>query len=301
MQRRRRARADFFGDREQRERIDRRQPAGLAHRLAGRQQGRDRGLVVEIAGVDVAAGLDLELRIEGDPVADVDAGGDQVLRRSGLDVHADLDVFPAHRLGVDLVTEGVAGSLQRQAGAPQLAVVGVDRQPPAFSEACRPVADRHDAETAVGLDLADHRAEGVEVGDDRSRGAAFTALDGCANGPAAGHLVRYAEGFESAGGVADDRVGQADRTRNRQQLHQRFLQKRIVDRGQCSRRVHARLRCCSGPDGSSTPGRGCIEPDGVGPPLLQIPSRSPAENGQGSTRERGNSRSTKRSAVGCGS
>jgi len=236
VQRGRGARADLLGQGQQRMDVDRQRQAVVAHRLARGQQRRHRRLVVEVARVDVAAGLDLRLGIDRDPVADVDAGGLQPGAIVHRRVDPDLDVVPAHRLGVDLVAEGMARALQRQTGAAQPAGVGEDRQPRALGETRRPVADRHDRQAAVVLERAHHRAEGVEVGDDRARRPFLAAGQGGADRAAAREHIGNPERFEAPGGVTHRCVGQADRAGNRQQLQQHLLEVGMVDVGDHSLR-----------------------------------------------------------------
>jgi hypothetical protein len=123
MQGRRRAGADLFGDRQQRMDIDRQRQTVSRTALHAVSKRRHRGLVVEVAGIDVAIGLDLGLRIEGDPVADIDAGASRSGggRSTGRSTRTSTCSQPIGWVSI-FVAEGMAGGLQRQAGAAQMAV-----------------------------------------------------------------------------------------------------------------------------------------------------------------------------------
>ena len=138
-------------------------------------------------------------------------------------------MLPAHRLAVDLVAERMTRGLQRQAGTAEVPAVGEDREPAAFGKTRRPMTDRHHAEAPVGLDLPDHRPEGVEVGDDGARRTALAAAQGGANGAAPGQLIGNPKRLEAARGVARHAVGETDRTRDGEQLQQGFLEIGVVD------------------------------------------------------------------------
>ena len=257
-----------------------------AQRVERPEGGGDPRLAVEVAGVDVpAVGHDRQ-RVEGDEVADLDAERAQVVGVGAALVDPHLDVLPAHGLGVDLVAVGVAAGHQRQdrAGVGAVGVVGEDRDPAALGEAGAVRADRHDREPTVVLEVADHAPDRVGVGHDRP-GAARQR-------PGRRGQQRAPPGERQLDGQVDqhvaeqlhDRVGAARRAGGAQQLQEEVERPLHVDLGQTrhGRRYRARPR-----DGHTAAGR---RSDGGS-------GRQP----QGSAGVVGNSRSMKRSAVGCGS
>ena len=109
-------------------------------RLAGRKQGGHRGLVVEVAGVDVPGWISScgSKAIQSPTLMPAH----EVLGVMGRGVDPHLDMLPAHRLAVDLVAERVTRGLQRQAGTAEVPAVGEDREPAAFGKTRRPMTDR---------------------------------------------------------------------------------------------------------------------------------------------------------------
>src|SRR5690606_34006858 len=131
---------------------------------------------------------ELRLRIDGDDVAHVDAEGQRFLAGAGDGIDAKLDMGPACRLGIDLLIERVAGSLERQDGAAEGALLGIDRRPRTFREAGRPMADRNNLQPAVFLYELHLRAECVEMRHDGARRLAPATATDHANGTATGEL-----------------------------------------------------------------------------------------------------------------
>ncbi|MDT4873614.1 hypothetical protein FQZ97_1088690 [compost metagenome] len=106
-QRRGRAGADFLGDGEQRMAVDGGHQAGLGYALEGGEQGCHPGLVVQVAGTDMAALGELRQGVEGDEVADGNAQAFAVGAGGAVGVQAQFDVVPTDRQAVHLGVEGV--------------------------------------------------------------------------------------------------------------------------------------------------------------------------------------------------
>lgn len=253
----RRRRSDFLGDGEQRVAVDRRLLAAFLDRLQRRQQRRDPGLVVQVAGADMAALGELRQRIEGHVVTHRDAQALAVGATGGIGVETQLDVVPTDLQVVHLGIEGVARSQQRQHAATEHALFGEHRDPATLGEAARPAAYRGQAEAAVGLDLADQRADRVEVRGNRPVGGIQAALEGRPDGSPASHLEGHAKFVELLGDIAHDGIGEAGGAGDGEHLQQH--------------------------------------------PLQVVEVRLWQRGHEGTSRLRGKRRSTKRSAVGCGS
>ena len=150
---------------------------------------------------------EFRLGVERDEIADVDAEFACLLeaRRAGVD--PQLDIAPADGQRVDLVVEGMARGLERQHRAAVAALLRVDGDARAFSEARRPVADRCQFGATILLDQLDLRAEGVEMGDDRPRAIAAAALPHRADGTATGKFRLQAQLLQLRRAVADNGVG----------------------------------------------------------------------------------------------
>src|SRR5690606_32865716 len=120
--------------------------------------------------------------------------------------------------------EGQDGSGERSVGRE-------DGGARAFRETARPVADGDELQPAVVLEVLDLRAEGVEMGDHRTRGLGIAPRHHGADGAAPGELVGDAEAFELGGHEMHDLVRIARGTRDRKQRMKRLLQIAEIDHG----------------------------------------------------------------------
>jgi len=77
----------------------------------------------------------------------------------------------------------------------------------ALGETGIPMSDGHNFQTTIGLQSFHHRAQGIEVGNDRSIRAPLGALDVGANGTASGQFVFDAETFEFIAGKVHNTRG----------------------------------------------------------------------------------------------
>src|SRR5690606_27592658 len=169
----------------------------------------DAGLVVEMARNDVAVVEELELGVDRDDVTGLDAMANEIGGIVATLVDAQFDEVPADRQAVHLAIEGMAGCLERQDRATKYPLVREHGAARAFGEARGPVADRHDLEPAVVLESLDHRAQGVEMGDDRAGAECLFAGQAGADLAASGQLGIDAEMLEFGRYVMDDRIGVA--------------------------------------------------------------------------------------------
>src|SRR5699024_10261789 len=134
----------------------------------GGQAGGESGLVVQVAGFDVAVGCDLWCGVQGDEVPDPQPQALDLLLGGGRLVQPDLDLVPAHALGVHVVTEVVSAALEGQQGAGEEPTqrVGEHRDVRALGEAGAVRSDRYHLEACVLLDLLHHAPDRVRVYDD---------------------------------------------------------------------------------------------------------------------------------------
>lgn len=172
----------------------------------------------------MAALGELRQRIEGHVVTHRDAQALAVGATGGIGVETQLDVVPTDLQVVHLGIEGVARSQQRQHAATEHALFGEHRDPATLGEAARPAAYRGQAEAAVGLDLADQRADRVEVRGNRPVGGIQAALEGRPDGSPASHLEGHAKFVELLGDIAHDGIGEAGGAGDGEHLQQHPLQ-----------------------------------------------------------------------------
>lgn len=236
VQRRRGPRAHLLGDREKQVAAHRHHALGrplarrVEHGLGRRQQRGDAGLVVEVARDDEARVGELGLGIDRDVIADVDPQGLQIGLGVAELVDAQLHLGPCDGLRVDLFVERVARGLQRQDRAAPRALVGEERGASALGKAAGPAADRHDLAAAVGLQGLHHRAERVEVRNDRAVELRIFALDRGPDRTAPGDLEGNPESLELLAGPVHDLVGIAGGAGQLEHLQHHPLQVLRVDR-----------------------------------------------------------------------
>lgn len=130
----------------------------------------------------------------------------------------------------------MAGSLGGENGAAVDGAVGIEGDAGSLGEAGGPIADRDEAEAAIGFAGADHGPEGIEVGNEGAIGAVGAAAEGGADGSAAGNFVGDMEGFEFFADLADDRVGVAGGAVDSEQSEQELAQVSGIDGGGLERR-----------------------------------------------------------------
>ncbi len=202
---------------------------------------------------------------------------------------------------VDLLVPAVAGGLQGQdlAVVDGLQVVGEDPDGGAFGEPCRVRADRLQFESAVVLQPAHHGADGVGVHDDRPPGIGVGRSAQVRHDRAAPrHDERHAQPIQSLADVLLHMVGPPRRAGNVQEFQQHTAQEPEVDlqgahsRNGSVRRGGRRGLPCGRPHqrfgSAARPGR----------PRRRAVADASARDGETVV---GNSRSTNRSTVGCGS
>ena len=179
--------------------------------------------------------------VEGDEVADVDAEGGQVGGVAAGLVDPHLDVLPARGLQVDLVAVGVAAGHQRQhrAGVGAVGVVGQDRHPAALGEARAVRADGHDGEPPVGLEVADHAADGVGVGHHGPGALALAGQAGEQRAPPGDRQLDRQVG-QLVAEQLHDRVGAPGRARGAQQAKEEVEHPGHVDLGERHGRQYLR-------------------------------------------------------------
>ncbi|MCY1414144.1 hypothetical protein D9M71_295870 [compost metagenome] len=155
--------AGFFGDGEQRMAVDQWLCATVDHGLERGQQRRDPGLVVQVAGADMAAFGEFGQRVEGDEITDIDPQGLAVGAGRAVGIQTQLDVFPTDRQLVDGGIEGVPAGHQRQDATAQHTVVGEHTDPATLGKAAGPAAHRCEGQTTVVLEGAHTGSDGVQV------------------------------------------------------------------------------------------------------------------------------------------
>ncbi len=141
-----------------------RRGVAVDERFGDTEEDGDAGFVVEVARFDVAVRGDRRAGVETDEVADLDAEGADVGRCADALVEADFDrLVVAFEIDEGLAVD-VVGRLGRQdRPGDGVAGGGVDGAVLAFDRRPVETADEGETETAVLLDLLDHRAEGVDV------------------------------------------------------------------------------------------------------------------------------------------
>ncbi|MCY1497111.1 hypothetical protein D9M68_310660 [compost metagenome] len=204
--------------------VDGRDQARLGDALEGGEQGGDAGLVVQVAGTDVATLGELRQRVEGDEVTYRNPQGLAVGAGGAVGVQAQFHVVPADGQVVHLGVEGMPRRQQGQHAAAQYPVVPEQADAAAFGEAAGPAAHRRQGQAAVVLDLADDGANGVQVRRHRTVRAALHALDRGADGAAPGQLVGDADLIQPLGDVAHDGVGETGGAGNGEHFQQHLLQ-----------------------------------------------------------------------------
>src|SRR5690606_40628302 len=105
-------------------------------------------------------------------------------------------MLPADRLSIHLLVEGVAGCLQGQDRTAVAALFDIKGDPRAFGKTSRPVADRHQFEATVVLDVFNLRTERIEMRDDGPGGEPLFAASDSANGAAPGQFRLHAEALQ---------------------------------------------------------------------------------------------------------
>src|SRR5690606_9480157 len=143
----------------------------IGERRHGGVHAGDAGFVVEVARANEAGIADLDARVEDDKITDLNAERARLVGRGGAGVDAHLvTVLVALELAgvaaVD-VDRSLAGD-DRAAIGP--AIVGVDSDTFTLNGAPGPAAKLGELQAAIRLHLADHRAEGVDVGGQPTRG-----------------------------------------------------------------------------------------------------------------------------------
>ena len=221
---RRRAAAGFLGDGEQWMTVDQQFLTAVDDRFQRRQQRRHTGLVVEVASADVAAFGELRQRVEGDEIADTDAQRIAIGAGGAVGIQAQFDVIPTDRHFIHRRVERMSRRHQRQYAATDYSVVGKQADATAFGEPARPASHRSQGQSAVVLDGAHGRANGVQVRGNGAIRAVLLALERGANGAAAGHFEGNAQLFKAFGDIAHDGVGEPGRAGNGEHFQQDFLQ-----------------------------------------------------------------------------
>ncbi|MNP09302.1 hypothetical protein D3C76_1014040 [compost metagenome] len=176
----------------------------------------------------MAAFGELRQRVEGDEVTDADAQRFAVGAGGAIGVQAQLDVVPADGQLVHRGIEGMPGGHQRQYAAAQHAIVGEYADPAAFGKAAGPATHGCQAQAAVVLHGPDTGADGIQVRRYGPVGRVLAALEGGADGAAAGQFKGDTQLFQAFGHVAHDGVGKAGGAGDGEHFQQDFLQVRKV-------------------------------------------------------------------------
>ncbi len=198
--------------------------AAVDNRLERGKQCGNAGLVVEVAGADMAAFGELRQRIEGHHVADMNAQRLAIGLGRAVGVQTQLDMVPTDRHFIDLGVERMPGRHQRQHAAANHPSVGKQADPAALGKTARPATDRGEGQATVVFHRTHGGADGVQVRRHCAVRAALFALQRRANRAAPGHFKRNAQLFETLGDVAHDGVGEPGRAGNGEHFQQDFLQ-----------------------------------------------------------------------------
>ncbi|MNO76880.1 hypothetical protein D3C76_679680 [compost metagenome] len=226
--------------------------------------------------------------VEGDEITNAHAQRLAVGTGGAVGVQAQLHVVPADRHLVDGGVEGMPAGHQRQHAAAEHASVGEHTDPAALGKTARPAANRGQGQAAVILHLPHAGTDGVQVGGHGPVGRALPAFEGGADGATAGQLEGDAQFVQAFGYVAHDGVGEAGGAGDGEHLQQDAFEVVQIGFGVVMfRHMHSLPAFSQAHRSDNLWARAC-------------PAKRPSLI-HANARLCGNSRSTKRSAVGCGS